>query len=69
MEEVSLIKKVIIDEKTRNKTEYVLTDKGLKTNRILYELSSYAINELDSDILDTNFSKKLDEYYKEVLKI
>ena len=46
MENVELIRKEMIDEKTRNKTAYVLLEKGLKTNRILYELSIYSLNEL-----------------------
>ena len=35
MEDVKLIKKETIEEKTRNKTYYKLLDKGLKTNKIL----------------------------------
>ena len=36
MEDVELIKKETINEKTRNKTEYILLEKGLKTNKILW---------------------------------
>lgn len=34
MEDVKLIKKETIEEKTRNKTYYKLLDKGLKANKI-----------------------------------
>jgi DNA-binding HxlR family transcriptional regulator len=69
MEKVSLIKKVSTDEKTRNKTEYYLTKKGLKTNKILYELSYFALTELDLKNLDKDFRDKLENYYKETLNI
>lgn len=69
MEKVSLIKKVTVDEKTRNKTEYYLTEKGLKTNRILYELSHFALKELDLNKLDSDFNEKIENYYKETLNI
>lgn len=69
MENVSLIKKVNINEKTRNKTEYYLTEKGLKTNKILYELSHFALKELDLNKLNSDFNEKLDNYYKETLNI
>ncbi|MBE6488894.1 MAG: helix-turn-helix transcriptional regulator [Methanosphaera stadtmanae] len=67
MENVSLIKKVNIKEKTRNKTEYYLTDKGLKTNKILYELSYFALQELDLKDLNSDFNKKLENYYRKTL--
>ena len=69
MEKVSVIKKVTVDEKTRNKTEYYLTEKGLKTNRILYELSHFALKELDLNKLDSDFNAKIENYYKETLNI
>ncbi len=69
MEKVSLIKKVNVNEKTRNKTEYYLTQKGLKTNKILYELSYFALKELDLNKLDPDFNKKIEKYYEETLHI
>ena len=38
MENRGLIEKQHSDLKTRNKTSYKLSEKGLKTNKILYEL-------------------------------
>ncbi|MBE6494780.1 MAG: helix-turn-helix transcriptional regulator [Methanosphaera stadtmanae] len=69
MEKVSLIKKVNVNEKTRNKTEYYLTQKGLKTNKIIYELSYFALKELDLNKLDPDFNKKIEKYYEETLHI
>ncbi len=47
MEENGLIIKTVIDEGPKLKTEYSLTEKGRKTNRILYEITSYYFNELN----------------------
>lgn len=69
MEENELIKKVNTDEKTRNKTSYVLLEKGLKTNRILYELSVYSLNELDCSKLNDNVKKEILENYTNSLNL
>ena len=69
MEEVRLIKKEKINEKTRNKTSYILLDKGLKTNKILYELSIYSINELNCSKLNDNVKNKLLDDYTESLNL
>jgi len=69
MEEVRLIKKEKINEKTRNKTSYILLDKGLKTNKILYELSIYSINELNCSKLNDNVKNKLLDDYTESLDL
>lgn len=46
MEEQGMVTKTVTDE-VHNKTEYALTEKGLKTNRILYEITAYFFNEID----------------------
>lgn len=69
MEENELIKKETIDEKTRNKTSYVLLKKGMKTNRILYELSVYSLNELDCSKLNDNVKKEILENYTNSLNL
>lgn len=69
MEENELIKKETIDEKTRNKTSYVLLEKGMKTNRILYELSVYSLNELDCSKLNDNVKKEILENYTNSLNL
>ena len=62
MEEVELITKETVDEKTRNKTSYKLSEKGLKTNKILYEITSYFFNELDDSRSDEEKESLLKEY-------
>lgn len=69
MEENELIKKVNNDEKTRNKTSYVLLEKGLKTNRILYELSIYSLNELDCSKLNDDVKREILESYTNSLNL
>lgn len=69
MEEVGLITKETVDEKTRNKTYYKLSDKGLKTNKILYELSVYSLNELECSKLNENVKKEILENYTDSLSL
>ena len=69
MEENELIKKETCDEKTRNKTSYVLLEKGLKTNRILYELSVYSLNELECSKLNDDVKKEILDNYTDSLNL
>ena len=65
MESIGLIEKRPIELKTRNKTEYKLSEKGLKVNKILYELTIFSLEELDLSNLDENKKKRiLDDYAK-----
>ena len=68
MEDVELIKKETIEEKTRNKTYYKLLDNGLKTNRILYELSIYSLNELECSKLNETTKNNIISEYEKCLK-
>ena len=56
-----MVIKTVTDE-VHNKTEYALTEKGLKTNRILYEITSYFFNELDDSRTDEEKESLLKEY-------
>ena len=69
MEDVGLIKKEAIEEKTRNKTCYKLLDKGLKANKILYELSVYSLNELECSKLNDDLKKEIFEEYANSLNV
>ena len=65
MEENDLITKITIEEGPRVQTEYSLTEKGLKTNKILYEITSYYFNELNYVGYDESQKQEvLDEYRK-----
>ena len=69
MEEMELIKKEKSDLKTRNKTSYILLEKGLKTNKILYELSVFSLNELECSKLKKDIKNEILENYTESLNI
>lgn len=67
MEDVKLIKKETISEKTRNKTSYVLLEKGKNANKILLELSLYSLNELECSKLNEKTKNELLNEYKNCL--
>lgn len=69
MEGIGLIEKECINLKTRNKTSYKLSEKGLKVNKILYELTLFSLEELDSSRLDDNKKDKLLKDYSKALGI
>lgn len=69
MEDVGLVKKEYSELKTWNKTEYKLTDKGLKANKILYELAIFSLEELNLSKLDEPMKKKILNRYSNVLNI
>ncbi|MBE6512797.1 MAG: helix-turn-helix transcriptional regulator [Methanobrevibacter olleyae] len=69
MEDVELIKKETISEKTRNKTSYVLLEKGKKANKILLELSLYSLNELECSKLNEKTKKELLNEYEAFLNL
>ena len=69
MQDVKLIKKETISEKTRNKTSYVLLEKGKNANKILLELSLYSLNELECSKLNEKTKKELLNEYETFLNI
>lgn len=69
MDDVGLIEKTNIELKTRNKTEYKLTSKGLKTNKILFELTLFSLEELDLSKLDESMKNKILKNYSNSLNI
>ena len=68
MEEQELITKTVIDE-VHNKTEYALTPKGLKANRILYEITEYYFDELNYSDFDDGQVEELMAEYREIYDI
>ncbi|WP_407377427.1 winged helix-turn-helix transcriptional regulator [Methanobrevibacter sp.] len=69
MEEKELIKKETVDVKTRHKTSYCLLEKGLKANKILYELSMYSLTELNCSKLNENIKNELLTTYTDSLNL
>ena len=68
MEEQELITKTVVD-KLHNKTEYALTPKGLKANKILYQITEYYFEELDYTNFDDLEVSELLEEYREIYNI
>lgn len=66
---MELVEKHQIDAKTRNKTEYKLTEKGLKVNRILYELTIFSLTELDCSKLNSQTKQAILDKYNKILDI
>ena len=69
IEENDLIEKTIIEENPRIKTEYSLTEKGRKTNKILYEITSYYFNELNYVGYDDSQKEDILNEYKKAFEI
>lgn len=55
---------------TKNGAEYYLTNKGLRLNRILYEMAVYGLDELEcGDEGDLEIIDMFKDYYKEIFKV
>jgi len=69
METIDLITKTVIDETPQVKTEYSLTEKGRRTNRILYEFTSFYFNELNYVGYDDSQKEEILHEYREAFEI
>ena len=69
MEEIDLIEKTVIKEIPKVETEYSLTDKGLKTNKILFEFVSYYFDEINHIGFDDMQKEEILEEYKKAFNI
>ena len=70
METNGLIEKKIQMRGNKSLTEYYLTDRGLRLNKILYEMASFGIDELEcGDEGDLEVINMFKEYYSQVFKI
>ena len=55
---------------TKADSEYHLTQKGLRLNRILYEMASYGLDELEcGEERDLEIIEMFKDYYKQILKV
>lgn len=66
MEQNNLIEKTVFEDK-RDSTEYYLTEKGRKLNKILIEMLNYSLEELESSKLDDETKNNLKEKYGQIL--
>ena len=68
MEKKNLIQKEHYNTFGKNK-KYTLTSRGFKVNKILYEMTVFSLEELESSKLDEDIKKKIFDEYKNSLKI
>ena len=55
---------------TKNDSEYHLTSKGLKLNKILYEMAAYGLDELEcGEERDLEIIEMFKDYYGKILKV
>ena len=55
---------------TKKDSEYHLTSKGLRLNRILYEMAAYDLDELEcGDERDLEIIDMFKDYYKKIFKV
>ena len=55
---------------TKKDSEYHLTSKGLRLNRILYEMAAYGLDELEcGDERDLEIIDMFKDYYKKIFKV
>ena len=69
MEEIKLIEKIIIEKEPKIKTEYSLTDKGLKTNKLLYEFVLYYFDEINHVGFDELQKEEILNEYKKAFNL
>ena len=67
LENRGLIYKKIIEDDAKRNTEYYLTEKGEKMNKILYEMVIFGLYELEDDLRDEEFKKEIKKGYEEIL--
>lgn len=65
LESEGLIVKKLMDD-PKHTTEYYLTDKGRKMNRILYEMILFGLDEL-IDLDDEDLKRQTQEFYEGLL--
>ena len=69
METIDLITKTVFDDTPQVKTEYALTEKGRRTNRILYEFTSFYFNELNYVGYNDSQKEELLREYRQAFEI
>ena len=65
LENEGLIIKKLLDDK-KHTTEYYLSDKGKKMNKIIYEMILFGLDEL-VDVEDDNLKNETKSKYKDLL--
>ena len=68
LEKEELIYK-ITNTNSNKKSEYHLTPKGEKFNKVLYEMVMYGLYVLEDDLRSDKLKKQIETEYKEILSI
>ena len=67
LENKELISKKLIDDDAKRNTEYYLTEKGKKMNKILYEMVIFGLYELEGDLRTEDFKEEIKKGYEKIL--
>ncbi|WP_407379580.1 winged helix-turn-helix transcriptional regulator [Methanobrevibacter sp.] len=67
LEEQGMISKTVIEDENRRNTEYYLTEKGRKMNKILYDMVIFGLYELEGDLRDDEFKEEIKKGYEKIL--
>ena len=68
LEENGVVEKIVLNS-SAGQTEYYLTEKGRRLNRIIFEMFNFALNEVLKNEEDVKLKEESKEYLKETLKI
>lgn len=62
--------KLILKKVSKHTTEYHLTDRGLKLNKVLYELAAFGLDEMEcGDERDFEIINMFKDYYANLLNL
>ncbi len=67
LEDQGMVCKNVIEDENRRNTEYFLTEKGRKMNKILYDMVIFGLYELEGDLRDDEFKEEIKNGYEEIL--
>ena len=67
LENQGMISKTVIEDENRRNTEYFLTEKGKKMNKILYDMVIFGLYELEGELRDDEFKEEIRKGYEEIL--
>lgn len=67
LENQGMISKTVIEDDSKRNTEYYLTEKGRKMNKILYDMVIFGLYELEGDLRSEEFKEEIKKGYEEIL--
>ena len=67
LENQGMISKNVCEDNNKRATEYFLTEKGRKMNKILYDMVIFGLYELEGDLRSEEFKEEIKKGYEEIL--